>query len=84
MHFVPQLAWIAGNNRNILVDFVGRFENLQEDTDHVCRQIGFEKTVLPSLNATAHGDYRQYYADRTRRLVAEYYREDVEFFSYEF
>ena len=34
----------------LLVDFVGRFESLQNDFDKVCKELGIEDSALPHRN----------------------------------
>ncbi|NIU87939.1 MAG: sulfotransferase family 2 domain-containing protein, partial [Nitrosopumilaceae archaeon] len=62
---------------------VGRFENLNEDFDHVSRQIGIE-TKLPHVNKSSHSYYKSYYNTKTRDMIAEGFREDIELFGYDF
>jgi len=65
-------------------DFIGRFENLQEDFDTVCNHIGIESKKLPFKNKTSHNHYSEYYNDETRRIVEEKYSKDLTYFNYEF
>lgn len=51
-HFLPQHNYIYDKNGSILVDYVGRFENLQNDFNHVCGCIGMPNTILPHANKT--------------------------------
>ena len=51
-HIIPQSDFIFDDRGNQIVDFVGRFENLQRDFDHVCRQLGLEDSTLPHRNSS--------------------------------
>lgn len=66
---------------NPVVDFVGRFENLESDFRYVCRRIGIPFR-LPSLNRTKKEDYRVHYNDQTRELVARTFAADIGRFGY--
>ncbi|MEB3273791.1 MAG: sulfotransferase family 2 domain-containing protein [Prochlorothrix sp.] len=75
---------IADNHGNLLVDFIGRFETLQEDFETVCKTLNLSVT-LPHLNRSRQQrDYRPYYTDRTRQLVADHFGEDAACFGYTF
>jgi hypothetical protein len=78
-----QKDFIADQDGNLLVDFVGRFEDLEEDFGKVCSTVGV-RAALPHLNQSRHGDYRLHYTERTRRLVEEAWAEDVRTFGYRF
>lgn len=46
----PQSDFVYARNGEPLVDFIGRFEDLQGGFDHVCTQIGLPPIRLPHVN----------------------------------
>ena len=66
------------------LDFIGRFENLQNDFDFVCKQIGMPPTRLPHLNKSRHKRYIDYYSKETAEIVRRRFREDIRLFGYKF
>jgi hypothetical protein len=78
-----QKEMICNFNGELIVDFVGRYETLEQDFNHVCRVLDIRPS-LPHLNRTGHKDYRSYYNEKTKKIVAEHFKEDIEMFGYTF
>ena len=80
-----QSDYIVDLHGNTLVDYIGRYENLQRDFDTVCARIGIPRVRLPhERRAFDRDDYRRYYDDDTHALVAEHYAPDIERLGYTF
>ena len=65
------------------MDFIGRFEHLEQDFDHVCRLLGIDAD-LQHLNRADHRPYQEYYDEETRTLTTAAYRRDIDAFQYKF
>src|SRR6185436_19387235 len=63
-----QLDFVSGDNGDLLVDFIGRYENLAADYAVVKKRLSLS-TDLPHTNRSSHGSYRDYYTDETRAIV---------------
>jgi len=80
-----QSDYIVDLHGRTIVDFIGRYEHLQTDFDHVCDRIGIARRDLPhARRAVDRDDYRRYYDTDTRALVAEHYAADIERLDYSF
>ncbi len=79
-----QLAKLVDKEGQLLVDHVGRLENVQATLDWVSQQVGIEPLVMPHVNGTRKGHYAQYYNQATKEMVAEICRQDIEYFGYQF
>lgn len=79
-----QLDYLTDGEGRLLVDYVGRFENLAGDFTEVTRQLRLPDTALEHRNRTAHAPYTAYYSDRTRAVIEQAYQRDIARFGYAF
>ncbi|MEA5532394.1 sulfotransferase family 2 domain-containing protein [Crocosphaera sp. XPORK-15E] len=66
----------------ILVDFVGRYENLREDFHTVCEKIGLPKLDLIHHGVTIHRPYYRLYTNKMKEIVYNHSSLDMERFGY--
>jgi hypothetical protein len=81
-----QSDYVIDLHGNLIVDFVGRYEWLQDDFAEVCRRIGIASPTLPHRRQATdrERDYRAYYSAATAELVAAHFQPDIERFGYRF
>lgn len=79
-----QLDYLTDNAGNVAVDFIGRFENLEEDYDFLCDKLEIKKLPLQHLNQSTRKDYREAYTAADADKVYKMYQRDIEYFGYEF
>ena len=77
-HPMPVFSFARG------ADFIGRFENLNEDFKKVCNLLGIPELKLLHLNRRKHKHYTEYYNDERKEIVAKEYAKDIQYFGYEF
>jgi hypothetical protein len=80
-----QLSKLIGPNGEILVDHIGRLSHLQGTLDVLCEHLSVEPVSVLQVNPSARSkSYADYYDDRTRDIVAEIHRVDIEHFGFTF
>jgi hypothetical protein len=78
-----QTGCLVDESGCLLVDFVGRFENLEADFKTICDKVGITAS-LPHIYKSDRRGYRDYYDPETRDITARLYAEDIERFGYTF
>jgi hypothetical protein len=76
----PQVNFVTFRGR-ILVDFIGRYESIQEDFDYVCNWIGVQRCGLPVLSESP-GKNSDLLTPKTKRWVEETFADDFAAFNY--
>jgi hypothetical protein len=83
VHFIPQHLFVCDASGNLVVDFIGRFEQLAEDFEIVRRRLGI-LARLEHHNRSEPRNYRNFYTEATEKIVERVYRKDIELFGYSF
>lgn len=81
-----QTDYLIDLHGELIVDFIGRYERLEEDFTEVCGRIGIVRPKLAHKRRATdrERDYRSYYSDETAELVARHFRQDIELLGYAF
>jgi hypothetical protein len=73
----------------LAVDFLGRYESLEEDLNTALAHAGVKQRIaVPKVNVTPNKDeardYRSYYSPQMRDLVADWYQPEIALLGYGF
>lgn len=79
-----QFDYLLDSKANLAFDFIGRFENLQNDYNEVLKVLGINMLVLNKLNSSRPGDYREFYSLQDIEFVYSMYKKDFSCFNYVF
>ena len=79
-----QFEQLCNEEREIGIDSVYRYENLQESLDNVLGKLSLSSSPLSVLNSSEHKVYSEYYDEELKGLVQALYSTDIEEFNYTF
>ena len=92
-HIRNQIHHLVDYEGNIMLDHVGRFENLVDDFNTICKELELDVS-LPHLNYFGHQEglpmrkqkphYSSYYTDELVEIVRKRSQADIEAFDYKF
>ncbi len=92
----PQVEYLHDDQGDLLVDFIGRYENLENDFKKIRKVLGLPHVQLPHVNDSQKKiknmeakpeprvDWREYYDNECIDFVAMFYKKDIECFNYDF
>ncbi len=84
-HYVPQSWYIYDKEGDTNLNFIGKYENLDNDLQSVLKQLDISDFALQSSNQGKMIPYFFYYYDvRNISLVCKMYKEDIKRFNYYF
>lgn len=75
--------FVSSDSGEILVDYLGRFETLNEDFEKIQTLNGVQKNNLIKLNfhnVSLHEDWRIYYTVQMSEIIYYYFKKDFEYF----
>lgn len=79
----PQTNWVCDDNGNLIVKYIGKYENLEHDFTFVKQAVGAQIT-LPWINKHSNNDYKNAYDNEMVEFVEHHHKKDIEMFNYQF
>ena len=77
-----QKRYFFDEKDQLIVDFVGRLENLNDDFENICKIISINST-LPHLNQSrGNNNIKEYYSKESIDFVYDAFKEDIITFGY--
>jgi len=84
MHVLNQYKFCTKDKVSFCIDNVIKFENLNNDFNKISLSMFDKKNLLKHSNKTEHGKYRSYYDTELKDKIYKNFKEDINFFDYEF
>lgn len=84
IHIKPMSYWILNDSNNLIPNFIGRTESLEDDLNVLLKDLGAPSIKLSRTNTSRHKPYYSYYTNKTMQIVADFYEQDIKLFNYEF
>lgn len=72
-------------NGKVVLDFIGKFENLNEDLKIIFNKLNLPLTTLPQekkIYRKNKENYRNYYNENSKKIVEKNYKEEIRLFGY--
>jgi len=78
-----QLSFIQINNE-IAVDFIGKFESINHDIEVIKTKLNISFDLEHKRKTLKKCHYSNYYNDFTKKIIADAFAEEIDFFEYKF
>lgn len=78
--------YIVGEDGEIIVDYIAKYENRDEDLREISSRLGIEELGKLCIQKCSPEDqhYSEFYDEKTRDMIYRIYSKDIELFGYEF
>lgn len=84
IHLWPQSNFICDAKNNPLIDYLGYFETINEDFNHILNQLNIPERELKHTNASKRKSYHEIYTPEMINKVGQLYLQDTSNFGYTF
>ena len=77
-HFCSQYNILPLNKLN----FIGKFENIQNDVKYICKKYDIHDFKLPHLLKSDRKPFHEYYNEKFENSIKKRYKKDIKIFNY--
>ena len=81
VHIVPQYYFACIEDQMVL-DFVGKLDNLEMDWSFICKKIGVKSSIEKSNQSSRTGHWFDFYTPKLLEVVNDKYGKDFEIFDF--
>lgn len=78
------LDYFTTEDGELIANKIFRYENLNDEIKTIAHQFDLTLSEIPHVNVTKTNSYKEYYTDKSRDLIAEKCKKDIEYFNYTF
>ena len=78
------LDYFSNKKGELKVDKIFQYENFESEVGILFNQLNLPLTEVPIRNETYSKNYREYYTDKSRSLIAQKCKKDIQYFRYSF
>jgi hypothetical protein len=79
-----QYEFFYDDDDNLLMDFIGKFEHINEDFKQVLKQVGIkDRPLLHENKSRENSEYLHYYTPNSIKVVEQAFEKDIRLFNYQ-
>tara|TARA_B100001093_G_C26772449_1_gene990835 strand:- start:351 stop:977 length:627 start_codon:yes stop_codon:yes gene_type:complete len=82
--FGSQYDLLSDSNGKMLMDKVIKYENFENELNNLLVAMGIITYDKFHINKSDHADYQMYYDQETRKIIADRFVKDIDYFKYSF
>jgi len=83
-YHLPMLDYLKDHEDNLVIQRVFRFEERESSLKELSERVGIALKFSKKEVLSESGRYRKVYDSRTKDIVARFYKDDIEYFEYDF
>lgn len=84
IHFSPQTSFVKNQDGEIIVDYIGKYEELENSLNYLREKINIPLNIKHLRKNKKNYDYKDFYTSYTKQIIQEIYSNDLNEFEYEF